>query len=210
MRGIIDLFVPREKKFFELLSQQNQLFKESMALLYKNRKKLFSSSSLKEIENSFHTKRQKEEEITRTIIHSLHQTFITPIDSAEILGLTSGFHRLFVSLEKIIFGFKYLKLPENDLVFEKQISLLYEITESLNHFFPSLLHKKNREIIKKIVSLEEEADKIYQKAMVEIFSNNLSPIDLIKKRELYELCENAIDDTKAIADLMESILINHS
>lgn len=69
--------------------------------------------------------------------------------------------------------------------------------------------KENRSLIDKVIRLEKEADTIYTEGMTDLFKRKYDAIEIIKLKELYDITEDAIDEIKYIADIMETVLITH-
>jgi hypothetical protein len=62
-----------------------------------------------------------------------------------------------------------------------------------------------------INSLENEADDIYDLGMVALFSTHgLSPVELIKLKDLYQELEIVTDKCEDAANVIESIIVKYS
>ncbi|MBU3979238.1 DUF47 family protein [Patescibacteria group bacterium] len=212
MAGILDLFIPKERKFFEYLDKQITLLNESSVIL----KNLIKTERTNE--NKYHKEvvllRKKSDEvdyISREIISHLHKTFITPIDRDEIKALSTHLGFIVDALEKIASTIYLFKIKILDKKFIKQIQILLQSVHLLKYVFEEPLSpKRNKETIEKIKELEREADAVYRTAIGELFSNGKDPIDIIKRKELYDITEDAIDDICQVSDLLETIIINNS
>ena len=55
--------------------------------------------------------------------------------------------------------------------------------------------------------LEEEADAIYTGAIRQLFSGQPDPMDVLKRKELYDVLETAIDLSKVVAKVLTSIAV---
>ncbi len=210
MVGIIDLLMPKEKKFLSWLKEQIVLFEKSTQLVCQAcQDSKIDRQKIQKVLTILNRQRKKQEEISKEIITSLHQTFITPIDSAEILSLTANINRLYLCLLKILSGLGYLRIEKIDLYFTDQLKILQLIAKELVLIFDNLLTKANIKRIAKIVELEDKADRLEREAIGQLFTGSTNPTAIIKYKELYELTEEAIDDAKAVADEIELILINH-
>ena len=61
-----------------------------------------------------------------------------------------------------------------------------------------------------INSLENEGDELLDTAMMHLFSANIEPVELIKKKDLYEMLEIVTDKCEDAANVIESIIIKYS
>lgn len=212
MAGILDLFIPKEKKFFEYLDKQIVLLDESSRLLNsliirdgKDEKKFYKDVGL------LHHKSDTVDQISREIINHLHKTFITPIDRDEIKALSTHLGFIVDSHEKIASIIYYLKIKELDKHFLRQMKILKKAVRLLKYVFEEPLSpRRNEETIEKIKEMERQADAAYSLAIRELFSNGANAIEIIKRKELYDMVEDTIDDICYVSDLLETIIINNS
>ncbi len=212
MAGILDLFIPKERKFFEYLDKQIVLLDQSSAILGRliktentNQQKFHKEVTI------LHKKSDEVDRISREMINHLHKTFITPIDRDEIKALSTHLGFIVDSLEKIASTIYYFKIKTLDRKFRQQIKILLQSVRLLKYVFEEPLSpKRNKETLEKIKELEREADVVYRKAIGELFENGENPIDIIKHKELYDIAEDTIDDICHVSDLLETIIINNS
>jgi uncharacterized protein Yka (UPF0111/DUF47 family) len=62
----------------------------------------------------------------------------------------------------------------------------------------------------KIHSLENEADRVFNRAIEELFHKEKNAIQLIKIKELLATIETATDRCEDVANVIESIVIKYS
>jgi uncharacterized protein Yka (UPF0111/DUF47 family) len=61
-----------------------------------------------------------------------------------------------------------------------------------------------------INTLENEADQVTSRAMGELFNNDVSPIYVLKWKEVYTLLEEATDFCEDAANMLEGIVLKHA
>ena len=212
MPGLIDFIIPREKKFFNHLYDQVIVLSDCIKKLksfsqkdIKNEKK--RQAVLRYITN----KRDKCGDISKEVINSLHQTFITPIDRGEIKTLSHNIYLVTNSVKKIAENICFFKVEEIDECLVQQLACLQKASRTLAFIFHNPLSlKENRERIDTIKKIEGKADDFYRRGIEYLFANGCQPIEVIKRRDLYEVTEEAIDKIDNIADIWETVLINHA
>lgn len=211
MPGIIDFFIPKEKRFFDFLSKQIILLTESIEKLNTLN---YSPIEQKELEKTLLYIKKKSDQadaVSIDIVNFLHQTFITPIDREEIKTLSTSIIRIMDSIEKIVTSLYYFKIKKMDASLVKQLIMLEDSIDNLTSIFKHpLLIKKNKIFIHNIKSIENDADELYRKSLGHLFANGHTPLEIIKQKELYGITEEAIDDTKYLAEVLEMVLINNS
>lgn len=57
--------------------------------------------------------------------------------------------------------------------------------------------------------LENEADSLFLKATAELFAGEISVIDIIKWRDIYDQLERATDSGEQVAHVLEAIVLKH-
>jgi uncharacterized protein Yka (UPF0111/DUF47 family) len=57
--------------------------------------------------------------------------------------------------------------------------------------------------------LENEADRVHQEAIKELFEDEKNPITLIKWKEILDYLEDTTDRCEDVADLLEGVVLKH-
>lgn len=204
--------LPKTNSFFEFFEQHTRVSKEVCAELdslaanlddLENRKK-----RIKELEH-------RADDIARRCIDALHNTFITPIDRADI-------HRLIRRLDDIIDAINSFAARIHMYQFDhtrpemRQLTLiLIESVEQIDIAVHDLsqLRKKGEEIQKccwNVYELESRADDILQAALINLFESESDPIVLIKWKEIFERLERTTDLCQEVAHIISGIVIEAS
>lgn len=212
MSGIIDFFIPKDKKFFEYLNQQISLLNNCVNHLNSlTQKKKVNRKQFKKALLFTRQISEKTDKLTQEVTNALHQTFITPIDRDEIQSLSTNLNRIIDSVEKIIASIYYFKIEKIDTYFIKQIKILQETVSILKMMFKKPLNiKGNRSAIEKVKYLEKKGDDTYRQAIGNLFNNSHSTMEVIKQKEIYQIIEEAIDEAKVTTEVFETVLINNS
>ncbi|MFN8712382.1 MAG: DUF47 domain-containing protein [Bacteroidota bacterium] len=211
--GILQLLVPKDRKFFPLFEQATQnLIKASKVLnemvttpVSDRRKEL-----IKEIEHLEHTG----DNITHMIFNELSRNFITPFDREDIHALTSAIDDV---LDFIHGSSKRIELYRVEVLDESVVKLAEIILKGsleLNVAVVNLKNMKNLDAIKescvKINSLENEADDVFNRSIASLFETEKDAIQIIKIKELLSALETATDKCEDAANVIQSILIKYA
>lgn len=208
--NVIQLFVPRDRKFFPMFQKASaNLVEISRALV-----ELVNSSDvnkrrdlIKEVERLEHVG----DNITHEIMNELSTNFITPFDREDI-------HELVTSMDDIadfVHGSaKRLDLYKVTTVIPS-ISKLAELIEKscieLNAAMEELGKKKNVHKIKeacvRINSIENHADDVFNTAIAALFENETDAVFIIKHKEILAALETATDKCEDVANVLESIIL---
>lgn len=151
------------------------------------------------------------DEFTRTILLSLHKTFITPFDRSEIKDLAMALDDMIDYMEDI---------PQRATLygpgeFTPEMSTLGQIavraTEKVQEAVALLSDMDNAERILKICQeigeIESEADRIMRAGVTRLFAEISDARVLIRAKELYELFEEAVDRCEDAADVIHGVVL---
>lgn len=211
--SFVKLFMPKDRIFYGLFEEvtaslvnMSDVFKKAVAEDdYGRRDNLLKS--LEEIEH-------KNDEITHRIFIELGRNFITPFDREDI-------HFLATSLDDVadyIWGsakrMVNYNIADKDAITTGFADIIMRSVNELNRAVHELRNMRDlrsiTEACVKINSLENEGDDLLDKAMAGLFSSNINPIELIKKKDLYQMLEIVTDKCEDAANVIESIIIKYS
>lgn len=212
--SILKIFMPKDRIFYSLfeevtgnLIQMGSSFCEAMNEKEPNKR----DAHLRGLEILEH----KNDEVTHRIFIELGQNFITPFDREDI-------HLLTTSLDDIAdymwgSGKRILnyQLDEVDDTMRAFADVIAKCIEALHTAVHELRNMKNIRAITDacvlINKLENDADDILDSSMVKLFSTpNISPIELIKLKDLYQEMELVTDKCEDAANVIESIIIKYA
>jgi predicted phosphate transport protein (TIGR00153 family) len=198
-------FLPKQDKFFKLLSELAENILTATELLHE----MFGNLNLlAELATQIHIIENKCDEFTHTIINELNETFLTPIDREDIYMLANALDDIVDSIDTIatrlnIYNIKHPSGfgPQLSEILLSQMKLIVEIIEKLQD------HKVSMQKIIAIRNLETEGDEVFREALLQLFKKQKDAIELIKEKEILEIIEKAVDRCQHTTLVMESILI---
>jgi uncharacterized protein len=149
------------------------------------------------------------EEVSSKIVKRLNKTFITPFDREDIFALIKRLNHISDMLINAAarvetFDMRY-KIKYADQITQIVVQQLTELDAAIQD-----LKAKSINECKAVQDLEEEADKVYQQAMKELFARETNAINLIKEKEILEFLENASDKCQSAANIVLSIFIKNA
>ncbi|HOE97966.1 MAG TPA: DUF47 family protein [Candidatus Sumerlaeota bacterium] len=152
--------------------------------------------------------------ITHTCTDALHNTFITPIDRAQIHGLSK---RLDDVIDAIDATTSRMAIYEMTDVRPEALQLAEVLAEASGEIEQAVKHLRNlrrpedlNQHLIRIYSLENQGDAILRGALSRLFKEEPNPIQVIKWKEIFERLERATDRCEAVASIIQSILIEAS
>jgi len=211
--SFVKLFMPKDRVFYGLfeevsatLVQMGEVFKTAAGESDYTRR----DTMLKSLEELEH----KNDETTHRIFIELGRNFITPFDREDI-------HFLATALDDVadyIWG-SAKRMVNYDIMEHDQITVGFAeiIMKSIKELHKAVHELRNMKDLRsiteacvKINSLENEGDDLLDKAMISLFSTTTNPIEVIKKKDLYQMLEIVTDKCEDAANVIESIIIKYS
>ncbi|GGA52088.1 DUF47 domain-containing protein [Paenibacillus physcomitrellae] len=156
---------------------------------------------------------KKCDEFVHTTIKELNKTFITPIERDDIMGLVTTMDDVIDGLEATVsrFYMYHLGNPDKYIVQFGEIlrNSAYEIQKAV-HLLSSKKLLAIREHTIRLNDLENQGDELLRICINELFQSVTDPIELIKKKEIYERLETTTDACEHVANMLESIIMRNS
>ncbi len=207
---IIDLLLPRETKFFMLLSRLSDHLAEGCAT-FRDLMVQIEGLSDEEIKKRLLTIKdfeQKGDTTKNEIMDELWRAFITPIDREDI-------HTLAINMERsldILYGtsrkieiYRLRKLPVNVCAFADIIVEAAKLQGELVH---GLAAKHDVRVkVEAMHDLEHRADELFHESLAGLFNSEerYQTVENMKLKELYEHLESAVDSIDYIGKLIHGI-----
>lgn len=200
--------IPREKVFFDLFDQSAENLLEA-ARTYHQMVSNFQDAArahtlIAELEH-------RGDEITHEIVKRLNTTFVTPIDREDIHELANNLDDVLDLIEAaadnlLLHG---IEQPTPDAL--AQSETLLKIVEAVAGAIRHLRDFKRLEPYwADIHQLETEADRVYRRAIAQLFSGEHKAIDVLRWKEIYEDVEHAMDACERVASSLEAIFLKHA
>ena len=203
--------LPNDKSFFQFFEQQGQKTVEGCKAL------------LAMIDNPSDLEAQAErviqiehecDDITHTVVESLHRTFITPLDRNDIYRLITKMDDIMDMVEAVADRFS---LYEVRVMTAEAGEIARALVSSAEHVLAAVSSlrdmKKPTAILEHCIEinrLENVADKILRSALARLFREEKDPIAVIKWKEIYETLEAATDRCEDVANIIEGVVLENS
>jgi uncharacterized protein Yka (UPF0111/DUF47 family) len=163
-------------------------------------------------------KRMKEmesecDQYTHTILKELNKTFITPIEREDIMALTTSLDDVMDGVEACASRFEMYHIKEKDEYITLFADILVRSAHQIKSAIYLLTQKKllpMREHCISLNELENQADDLLRVCISSLFANVKDPIELIKRKEIYERLEQTTDCCEDVANTLESIIMRNS
>lgn len=199
--------VPREEKYFSMLSQIASQVKQGGEIFvkifqdYKNHAQY--ADQIKGIELSC-------DDMSAKILQKLNSSFITPIDREDIYLLVTELDDVIDMINDLARRFEIYSVTQLREDATEIARLLGSATSEIADVF-ALLEDQQAvgEHTRTINQLEKRADSLYRDALRRLFKEEKDPIEVIKWMSIYEELENSIDRCKDVAEALEAVVVKN-
>ena len=207
--GFKEWIIPQDKIFFNLLEEQAALAVK-VAELFQTMIREYSTFDV--LIQRMKIMEHEGDELVHKIIQKLHRSFITPIDHEDISKLASLYDDVIDLIDGTanrIFLFKIEK--PNDVIKEfvdiivRQVRDVSALTKHIRKINQTEIEQK----FKAIHSLENEADDLYDFAIVELFKEK-DPIKIMIMKDIYEFLEQITDKCEDICLVIQDVVIKNA
>jgi predicted phosphate transport protein (TIGR00153 family) len=213
LASFVKLFTPKDKVFYGLFEDVANVLSE-MAVIFtaaideQDHDK--RNALLKTLEDLEH----RNDETTHKIFIELGRNFITPFDREDIHALATSLDDIADFIWASAKRITNYSIHDGDEITKGFANVITRSIHALNKAVRELRNMKDlRSITESCVlinSLENEGDELLDTAMMHLFSANIEPVELIKKKDLYEMLEIVTDKCEDAANVIESIIIKYS
>ena len=205
-------FLPKENRFFFLLHQSAINIREV-------------AGRIQDLMDNFENVPAKVQEIKdleefgdqiiHDITHSLHRTFVTPIDREDIMALAGRLDDVVDAMDEAAQYILEYRIEEPTEYARSLASIIVKCAEELARAVALLSTRgsKLKDILPMAVELnrlENEADQVASRARGELFSNGFEVTQILKWRDIYDDLEEATDRAEDAADVLEGIVLKNA
>ena len=210
---IFQFLLPKDTKFFPLFSEASANL-INCSLEFQKLLNCTDEEQRNELVKNVKKLEKTGDRITETIFDEMNSTFITPFDREDIQKLANRIDNvvdLVNTSAKRIHLYKLVDIPP---VFHKMAELVTEASREIDVVVKGL-HKIHdiasyKKHCLRIAELENESDALNFSYLSEIFDTETNAISLIKKRDVLNSLEKAMDRCEDVADILNTILVKYA
>jgi predicted phosphate transport protein (TIGR00153 family) len=201
--------LPKDEKFFYLFERHSQILCRAAKLLISGLQDGYDGVC--RIQEDISTIEDEGDRVVHDIFRHLRSTFITPFDPEDIQALATSLDDVLDGIDDVTFRIVAYRLkpipPAVLLLAEKVSSCCSALAEAL-----VALHRKKPVInlCIEINRLENETDKLERDLIADLFRNEKDAIELIRKKEIYELLEATTDRCEDVADVIQNVSVKNN
>ncbi len=206
-----EILIPEDKKFFELfaLEARNiQLASEKLLGAFRTGE-LPIPQARKEIRQIEH----ENDQIVHSVYDRLNTSFVTPIDSNDIIALSSAYDTLIDYIYATINRLYLYRVAVPDKAMVRFAEIVGRCAAEVVKLTADLQRLKSKAAAgsaEEIDRLENEADELLNESVVSLFEKKLDALEVIKVKEIYEFMEEITDKFEDAALLLRDLAIKYA
>jgi len=208
MARLSQLFMPREREFYDLFEEAATNIVRAAAML---EEMLESWPEKSELAREILLAEQEGDRITHDIIHKLNATFVTPIDREDILALASGLDDILDFTEEVadFLGLYRIEAPMDQAI--ELAKVLHQASRQIAEALPRLRTQQDvSHYVVEIHRLENDGDRLERMALASLFERAVDPMVVIRWKDIFERLEEAVDATEHVANTLQGIVLKNS
>ena len=200
--------LPQKSEFFVLFERHAENALEAAEALAK----LFADfTNVESKVRDIHAIEHHGDKLNHEIVRHLNETFVTPLDREDIVGLGSKVDDITdvcYDVSELVQLMRVSRVRPDAI---RQVDVLVAATREVGEMLRNLQGLKGleRHWIK-IHTLENEGDQIWRDAVRELFAGSDDAIEILKWKDIHSLVEVAIDRCEDVANIVETIVVKHS
>jgi predicted phosphate transport protein (TIGR00153 family) len=199
--------IPREEKFFTDFQALADELKAGAHLLEQmlepDHPVWNKADEIKEVEH-------KCDSLTHGIIQRLNRTFVTPLDREDIHALARSLDDVMDSIDAAATLIRLYRLDTVRFGARELAQIITASTDQVRLALDALEQQKG--ILGHAVEinrLENEADRVHQQAVSQLFDAEHDPLTVMKWKESLDFLEDATDRCEDVANVLEGVMVKH-
>jgi predicted phosphate transport protein (TIGR00153 family) len=199
--------IPREEKFYDDFKMMAELLRQGARLL----ETMFAvdppiaekALEIKEVEHQC-------DFMTHEIIQRLNKTFVTPIDREDIHELARTLDDVMDAIDAAAALIPLYRIDKVRGGARELTRIIIQQTDEIRAAVEAL--EKKTGVLERSIEinrLENEADRIHQAAVGQLFDEEPNPVLILKWKEIFDLLEEATDACEDVANLLENVVVKH-
>ena len=212
LNSFFQYFVPKEKRFYPLYEKQADYINKAAQLL----RQMLLETDLERLESL-----KKEIKACETggdaVLDEFHSTLfstvLTPFqreDVHELAELMDDFMDRIDDCGNIVFTRRFTDVDEGLTTMAENIMFAAEslsnIVRRLPHLSDDIKRKEISRLCQEIKTLENDNDVLYGRYINKLFNSGYSLTEIIKRKDMVQVLEDATNSVKYISDKVRSII----
>jgi uncharacterized protein len=153
---------------------------------------------------------QEGDRITAGMHRALTKALLTPVDREDMLAVATALDDVCDDIEDCANALELYAVHSVPERAREQARLLLLACERLSDAAERLWRLPDLSTeVADVFALEDEGDRTRRDALARLFAGGADPLDVVRTKSLHDGLERALDSTKAAAQAMQSLVVQH-
>lgn len=174
----------------------------------------FDATKMQERAIKLHEIENKADENLHNLKDFLLKDFLPPIDREDILSIAHQIDNIIDGIDEIIINMSIYSITNIRPEMKELLDLLVGTVTKTSALLVEFKNLKHKDVIRQkcieVNHLEEQGDRLHEKAIKGLFIVDTNPIEIIKWTNIFEAIETSFDACENVADCIEEVLMKNS
>ena len=203
----------REMNYFDEFKKNADVALEISSILSEYVKN-FDDEKTEKIETKVHQLENDADQNLHEILNYLVKDFLPPIEREDIIMLSNRIDDVIDCIDEVVINLNIFNITSLRDDFRDFSELIYKCCVELKQMLQAFKNMKEYEETKKIVvninRLEDIGDKLYQKAIKNLYQSEKDPIKVSAWTIIYNSLEECFDACECVAFCVDEILLKNT
>lgn len=209
---IVRYLLPRQDHFFAMLEKLSDQI-DAAAGVFAELETASGHDQFEAIAVRFKPIETEADNCCRQLYEEIDRTFVTPIDREDLARLTKVLDNVVDGMEHTavladLFRLDVLSDPMKHMV-RITVSCARELAGAGRRLRKFSDPDSVKDATVAIHALENEADGVYRKALAALFANGISPIELVRQKDMLSSLEDGVDQCEDAMDVIRSVVVKN-
>jgi hypothetical protein len=209
---LVRLLLPRQDHFFVLLEELASKMSAS-ATVFDQLRTASGHAQFEAIEGRLKPLETEADQICHRVYEELDRTFVTPIDREDLAHLTSALDNVIDDMEHAaafaaLFRFETLTEPMRQLI-RITVQAVGELERAVKNLRKFSKPDSIREPTIAVHTLENEADRLYRRAIESLFADGVEARELVRQKDMLVELEKTVDQCEDAMDVIRSVVVKN-
>jgi predicted phosphate transport protein (TIGR00153 family) len=209
---IVRYLLPRQDHFFAMLEKLADRI-EAAAGVFAELENAAGHEQFVAVAGRLKPIETEADDCCRQLYEEIDRTFVTPIDREDLARLTKVLDNVVDGMEHTAVLANLFRLDALTDPMKQLVRVTVSCARALAGAARRLREFSDPESVKgptvAIHALENEADGVYRKALAALFEHGISPIELVRQKDMLSSLEDGVDQCEDAMDVIRSVVVKN-
>lgn len=212
IQTFIRWLLPKDDRFFKLFEDHAEVISEAAKIMV-DFPTVSDGGNIQEVLKKIHQLEHRGDDMVRSVMLALDETYVTPIDREDIHALSQVIDDVTDLANGAARACDLLGVPRPTPPMLELIDLLVTAASKLAETLPNLRQRRFDQLLvdsRTVRGYEKDADRFFRAAISDLYRRpEVDAKVLLREREVLEDLENAVDLCERVATVLANLAVKH-